>query len=118
MIGIVVALFYVLGVVSAIEAVMGARTSQGSIAWAVSLVSLPMVAVPAYWVLGRSKFHGYVTARRQGDGRGDSVGGWNPDVAERFLFRDYAMPAAAHAAERLARPAVPVGQLRGSPDRW
>ncbi len=103
MIALVVALFYVMGVLSAIDAVMGARTSQGSIAWAVSLVSFPMVSVPAYWVLGRSKFNGYVTARRRRDVHADSVDGWNREVAEQFLFRDYAMPNAARAAERLAR---------------
>lgn len=38
---------------------------QGSIAWAISLVTFPYVSVPAYWVLGRYKFNGYVIARRQ-----------------------------------------------------
>ena len=55
----------VAGVFSAVEAVMSTRTAQGAIAWSVSLVTLPVVAVPAYWVLGRSRFQGYVTARRQ-----------------------------------------------------
>ncbi len=103
MIGIIVALFYVMGVVSAIDAVMGARTAQGSIAWAVSLVSFPMVSVPAYWVLGRSRFKGYVIARREWDAHADSVDGWDREVPEQFLFRDYTLPNAARAAERLAR---------------
>lgn len=103
MIGAVVSLFYVLGILSAIDAVMGARTAQGSIAWAVSLVSLPMISVPAYWVLGRSKFHGYVTKRREWNIHTDSVEGWDPEVTERFLYDDFAMPQAAHAAQRLAR---------------
>jgi cardiolipin synthase len=30
----------------------------------VSLIALPWVAVPAYWIFGRTKFAGYVTARR------------------------------------------------------
>jgi cardiolipin synthase A/B len=65
--GIVVG-FYVAGVFAAINAVMTARTSQGAIAWAVSLVALPFVAVPAYLVFGRSKFDGMSAAyeeRRQ-----------------------------------------------------
>lgn len=103
MIGTIITLFYVMGVLSAINAVMSARTAQGSIAWAVSLVSFPMVAVPAYWVLGRSKFNGYVTERREWDVHTDSVDGWDAAMAERFLFRDYTMPAAAHAAQRLAK---------------
>ena len=44
---------------------MATRTSQGAIAWCLSLVTFPYIAVPAYWVLGRSKFQGYVTAHRE-----------------------------------------------------
>lgn len=61
------AIFHVLGFFASVNAVMTARTSQGAIAWAVSLNTCPYVAVPAYWFLGRSRFHGYVTARRAGD---------------------------------------------------
>ena len=59
--------FHVLGIVSSIHAVMGTRTSQGAVAWVVSLNTFPYVAVPAYWVLGRSRFRGYVTARQAND---------------------------------------------------
>jgi len=54
----------VAGILTAVKAIMETRTAQGAIAWAVSLVALPWVAVPAYWVFGRTKFGGYVTARR------------------------------------------------------
>jgi cardiolipin synthase len=50
---------HVLGVWTSIEAVMSTRTSQGAIAWAVSLNTFPYVAVPAYWIFGQSKFDGY-----------------------------------------------------------
>jgi cardiolipin synthase A/B len=60
----VIVLFEVLGILSAVHAVMSSRTPQGSIAWAVSLVTFPYVAVPSYWVLGRNKFNGYVLARQ------------------------------------------------------
>ena len=59
--------FHLLGLLSSIEAVMSTRTSQGAIAWAIALNTFPYVAVPAYWILGRSKFQGYVTARRSED---------------------------------------------------
>jgi len=65
MIVILVIAFEVLGILSAVHAVMSVRTSQGSIAWAVSLVTFPYVSVPAYWVFGRNKFQGYVLARRK-----------------------------------------------------
>ncbi len=54
--------FYIAGVISAIHAVMSVRTPQGAIAWSVSLVSFPFIAVPAYLVFGRSKFEGMVQA--------------------------------------------------------
>jgi cardiolipin synthase len=58
----VTAVFYALGVIGAIDAVMTVRTSQGAIAWSISLVTFPFVAVPAYLVFGRSKFEGTVEA--------------------------------------------------------
>ncbi len=58
----IIVAFYVAGIVFAIEAAMTVRTEQGAIAWAVSLVSVPFVAVPAYLVLGRSKFEGFADA--------------------------------------------------------
>jgi len=64
MIVIVVIIFQLLGLISAVHAVMSSRTPQGSIAWAVSLVTFPYISVPAYWILGRNKFNGYVLARQ------------------------------------------------------
>ena len=55
---------HVLGFISSVVAMMTARTPQGSIAWAISLNTCPYIAVPAYWVFGRSRFEGYVTARK------------------------------------------------------
>ena len=54
--------FYLAGIIIAIHAVMTVRTPQGAIAWSVSLVSFPFVAVPAYLVFGRSTFEGMVQA--------------------------------------------------------
>ena len=62
MIAAIVVVFQILGFVSSIHAVMTARTAQGAIAWGVSLNTFPYVAVPAYWVLGRRNFQGYVEA--------------------------------------------------------
>ena len=62
MIAGIVAAFYVAGIILAIEAAMTVRTAQGAVAWSVSLVSFPFVAVPAYLVFGRSKFEGMADA--------------------------------------------------------
>ena len=55
---------HILGAISSIHAIMSTRTAQGAVAWAVSLNTFPYVAVPAYWVLGRNKFQGFVSARQ------------------------------------------------------
>jgi cardiolipin synthase len=43
---------------------METRTPQGAVAWVLGLITFPYVAVPAYWVFGRSKFQGFVALRR------------------------------------------------------
>jgi len=62
MIAFLVTAFYVVGILSAMHAAMTARTAQGAVAWSVSLVSFPFIAVPAYLVLGRNKFEGMAEA--------------------------------------------------------
>ena len=64
---IIVLLFHIAGLLSSINAIMTARTSQGAIAWAVPLNTFPYIAVPAYWVLGRNRFQGYTAARLSTD---------------------------------------------------
>ncbi len=61
-----VAIFFVelLAIVTAVHAVMSTRTSQGAIAWSLSLLTLPFVSLPLYWIFGRNRFHGYNKARR------------------------------------------------------
>ncbi len=57
----------ILGVLTAVHAVMGVRTAQGAIAWVLSLIMFPYIALPLYWLISRNKFEGYVNARRAGD---------------------------------------------------
>jgi cardiolipin synthase len=61
---IIAAVFHVLGIASAVQAIMETRTPQGAVAWVLGLITFPYVAVPAYWVFGRSKFRGFVALRR------------------------------------------------------
>jgi cardiolipin synthase len=65
MIASIVTAFYVAGIIAAVHAIMTTRTAPGAVAWSVSLVSMPFVAVPAYLVLGRSKFEGVADAYEQ-----------------------------------------------------
>lgn len=58
---------HLIGFFSSLDALMSTRTAPGTVAWMVTLNSVPYVAVPAYWVFGRSKFQGYVIGRRAGE---------------------------------------------------
>jgi cardiolipin synthase len=95
--------FHVLGFISSIHAVMGTRTSQGAIAWVISLNTFPYIAVPAYWVLGRSRFQGYVTARQEGDHeiRGTAHGAASLVEPYRVSPSEMIYPGPGQAAERL-----------------
>jgi cardiolipin synthase len=64
-IAVTLVLFYLLGIVCAVEAVIKGRTAQGATAWAISLLTLPYLAVPCYWVFGRNRFDGYLQQRDQ-----------------------------------------------------
>ena len=103
MAALLLVLFHVLGFISSINAVMSARTSQGSIAWVVSLNTFPYLAVPAYWIFGRSQFQGYVTAR-QDDHLGllDSLEAETADRLSELLVPEEEILAAGRAAQRLA----------------
>jgi cardiolipin synthase len=88
---------------SAVHAVMSSRTPQGSIAWAVSLLTFPYVAVPAYWVFGRDKFNGYVLARQEElQALDDLIRRANTRVAVSADLGHERSPT-VHAAEKMAR---------------
>ncbi len=83
-IGTAFALFEIVGIISAVQAVLTARTSQGAIAWALALITWPIVSVPLYWIFGRSKFRGYVTARRAHDSKLSGIVQQVAPYAEQF----------------------------------
>ncbi|WP_445001336.1 cardiolipin synthase [Halomonas mongoliensis] len=65
--GLAIFMVHLLGILSAVLALLSSRTSQGAIAWILSLITLPYVAVPAYWIFGQPRFYGYVSARGERD---------------------------------------------------
>jgi len=67
LVGTGILLLHLLGIIHVIHALMTVRTAQGTIAWMVSLIAAPWVAIPLYWIAGRSRFSGYVRARRSDD---------------------------------------------------
>jgi cardiolipin synthase len=62
---LVVLVAHVTGLVSAAHAIWYGRSSQGAIAWAITLAMFPYLAVPFYWIFGRRRFFGYREALRR-----------------------------------------------------
>ena len=84
----VVVIFHLLGFLYSINAIMETRTPQGSAAWTVFLLTFPYVAVPLYWVLGRRRFRGYVSAKSDSE---SDLAGMAADVRQQLLqyhFKD------------------------------
>ena len=48
-----------LGIATAVHALMTVRSERGTIAWCISLVAMPFVALPLYVIFGRAKFDRY-----------------------------------------------------------
>ncbi len=100
-------LLHLLGIVSALEAILKTRTPTGAIAWSLSLVLMPVLMVPAWWVFGRRKFRGYAKARRLG----------NSEIyrpVSRLMdklqpFQPSHLPAGIAALERVAQQPVTLG---------
>ena len=63
-VAVIFTLVELIGIMVAIHAIMNTRTSQGAIAWGISLVTFPWLALPLYAVFGRNKFMGYVSLRQ------------------------------------------------------
>lgn len=60
----VVLVAHLIGLATSMHALMASRTAPGATAWIVALNAAPYLAVPAYWVFGRSKFQDYISLRR------------------------------------------------------
>ena len=60
-----------IGIIFALDVVMSSRSSQGTIAWSISLITMPLITVPLYLLFGRTRFHGYAEAMRD---KGNEIG--------------------------------------------
>lgn len=61
--------FELVGILHVFHALMHVRTSQGTVAWVVSLITVPYIAIPLYWLLGRTRFSRNIGGRREKDSR-------------------------------------------------
>ena len=96
-------LLHLLGIFSAFHAVMTTRTSQGAIAWLISLLTFPYIALPLYWLFGRSKFNGYTAARKEAE---KHVGDRLQDILhelKKYIVPESALGLLERASQRLAK---------------
>ncbi|WP_218574956.1 cardiolipin synthase [Reyranella sp. CPCC 100927] len=100
---VALALLHLVGLGTAMRALMFGRTAQGTVAWMIALTLVPYVALPLYVVFGHGKFQGYVRARRTRNGQlNDLMRAVRPlRASERALDRDTEPPELL-ALERLA----------------
>lgn len=94
--------FHLLGALTSIRAILEVRTAQGAIAWAVSLNTMPYIAVPAYWIFGRSNFEGYSILRRSADEQLTPREQAFARELQAYIPPPSASPSAPHFLERLA----------------
>lgn len=100
---LLLAMFHLSGLFSSLDALMSSRTAQGSIAWIVSLNTFPYVAVPAYWIFGRSRFQGYVISRQETDSDLFIKHQLKASGAEPFILHTARERGSLQAVERLAK---------------
>ena len=107
---LIIATLHLLGLFSAVKAVMETRTSQGAIAWVIFLISFPYISLPIYWILGRSRFQGYLSVKHAGEKK---IQEKLDDLIESltdFRVPDHMMTEADAVAEKLAH----LPYLRGN----
>lgn len=99
-VGVVLLIIQAAGIVAAMDAVMTGRTAQGTIAWGLALLLVPVAAIPFYLVFGSRRFRGYVRARRKGN---LNINQLSRTLHERMMaFATSRQPADATALEALA----------------
>jgi len=103
LIAVVVVVVYVTAIFSAIEAVMTVRTAQGAIAWSISLLTLPYIALPLYLIFGRNRFDGYLEQRSEIEAQTEALSEETLEAIGRHTrYGDAAFPIYGSLA-RLAR---------------
>lgn len=97
-----VALSFLAGFIAALHAATSTRTAQGAVAWVVSLVTFPFLAVPAYLVLGRNKFAGRALAFRESHGGYERIVDCYREGFAPHALKSDEHPSWLHAVESLA----------------
>lgn len=106
LLAVLVVLVYTMAIVSAIEAVMTVRTAQGAIAWVISLLTLPYLALPLYLIFGRNRFDGYLEQRAEIEAQTRALSRETRAAIDRYSLRgDPAFPIYGSLAKLARIPA-------------
>ena len=110
-IGYILVAAEILGVVLALNVVMQPRSSQGTIAWFIALIAVPVITVPLYAVFGRTRFLGYTEALREAAASvGERVQQW----LEQMNAMAATTPPGLEAIEALTRKLTNLPFLRAN----
>lgn len=106
-----VAAVHTLGVINAAHAVMQVRSSRGAIAWSISLITFPWLALPLYWILGRNHFFGYQEAMRRAYSQHH---GHIYTTYRQLKAYQVTLPEPLAALDQLARTVTPIAFSAGN----
>lgn len=94
---------HLLGLLSAMEVLLYARSSQGAIAWCFFLLFLPVFGLPFYWTFGRAKFKGYrERIERVIEHRQKGVAWYHSQIEKHVSFPQDVDPSRAETFARIA----------------
>jgi len=101
---------HIAGALTSVRAIMTTRTSQGAVAWAVSLNTCPYLSVPAYWIFGNKRFDGEITRRRSDQEKSTPIlTGFLKIAGEKNLIAPGRDEVGHRLLERLARLPATTG---------
>jgi len=91
-----------IGIIFALNVVMSSRSSQGTIAWSMSLIMMPFFTIPLYLLFGRTRFNGYAEKMRDKE----------KEIGEQWLdWHNQMLALAAPATENLKAIYTVVNRL-------
>lgn len=102
---------HLLGIANAAHAVMNVRSSQSALAWAISLITFPWLAIPFYWTVGRTRFRGYAEAVQTAYQERQKV---VPQMRQSFSDLTTDLPAALEPLQQIAQTVNQAGFTSGN----
>jgi cardiolipin synthase A/B len=107
----ITSVMHIVGIICAAHAVMHVRSSRGAIAWSISLLTFPWVALPLYLIFGKRRFDGYREAVR--------LAYWQHrqtvrQVNQQLRRYQVTLPEALQGFQRVIDHFMPIAFLRGN----